>query len=656
MELEDYTKFKLKSKEELTPFLEDKDNLYIVACNKCFKEFQIADEPECSNFEEIVSEQGKTLVGCKKIDFLCNKTTTSKNLQSILPEEAENVFVISCGLGIQTVADTVEKPVYAASDSISYRGRHGMALTTTRCDACGQCYLNITGGICPIVDCSKSLLNGQCGGAKNGKCEVNKDMDCGWQKIYERMDKQGLVTDLLNQPMQIRDYSKVNYKFINSYVKSIREDRFEGYYGGIHPTEGKEFSEHISLVKFPEPRTVVIPLSQHAGAPAEPIVEAGQQVKLGQKIGEAKGVVSSPIHSSVSGTVVAVEPRLHPVSGIDVLSVVIQSDGKNTMDESVKPVGNLDNLTPDEIIDTVREKGIVGMGGAGFPTSVKLKAPKPIEVVLLNGCECEPLLTADHRVMVEFPDDVVFGLKALMKASGAEKGIIAIEDNKPDAIEVLQSKTSDLDNIEVVVAKTKYPQGAEKMLIKRVLGKEVPRGGLPLDVGAIVSNISTVKAVSDAIQTGMPLIERVLTVTGERMNKPGNYIVKIGTPVKEIVEYCGGVKGDDVTFKMGGPMMGFELGDLNVPVIKGTNGIIAIEQKVSEPVECIKCGRCVDVCAMELRPLYFAKYADSENWEGMKEQNVMDCIECRCCESICSSKIPILSKVKIGKKAIREGK
>jgi len=656
MKLVDYTKFKLKSKKELAPLLEDKDNLFIVACNKCFKEFEIGDEPECSSFEQIAIEQGKTIIGCAKIDFLCNKTSTTKTLQSILPEEAKDVFTISCGLGIQTVAELTEKPVYAASDSIAYRGHHGMALTETRCDACGQCYLNLTGGICPIIDCSKSLVNGQCGGAKNGKCEVDKDMDCGWQQIYQRMEKQGRLEELLDQPMQIRDYTKVNFKFIDEYVKSIREKRFEGYYGGIHPSEYKEFSEHLSLVKFPDPATVVIPLSMHAGAPAEPIVAAGEQVKMGQKIAEAQGFVSSPIHASVSGTVTAVEPRLHPITGANVTSIVIQSDGKNTVHESVQPAGDLESLTTEEIINIVREKGIVGMGGAGFPTSVKLKAPKPIEVILLNGCECEPFLTADHRVMVEYADDVIFGLQVLLKASGAEKGIIAIEDNKHDAIELLQSKTADLTNIEIVIAKTKYPQGAEKMLIKRVLGREVPRGGLPLDVGAVVSNISTVKAISDAIQTGMPLIERVMTITGERMNNPGNYIVKIGTSVREIIDYCGGVKGDDVTIKMGGPMMGFELTNLDVPVIKGTNGIIAIETIETEAESCIKCGRCVDVCPMELQPLYFTKYAGTDDWEGMKEKNVMDCIECRCCSTICSSKIPIVNMIKDGKKAIREGK
>jgi electron transport complex protein RnfC len=640
----------------LVPFLKDKDKLFIIACNKCFKEFEIGEEPECDRFGEIAAEQGKTVSGCLRADFLCNKTTTEKALLSALPPDAGDVFVISCGLGIQTVADIADRPVYAASDSISYRGRHGMALTAAKCEACGQCFLNLTGGICPVIDCSKSLTNGQCGGAKNGKCEVDKDMDCGWQKIYERMDKLGRRAELLEQPVQLRDYSKINVKLISQYVKSIREERLDGYYGGVHPSERKEFSEHLSLIKFPDPATMVIPLSQHTGAPADPVVAAGDPVKAGQKIGEANGFISSPMHASVSGVVKAVEPRLHPITGAMVMSVVIESDGKNTLHESVKPAGDLEDMSPEQIAAIVREAGIVGMGGAGFPTAVKIIPPKPVDVVLLNGCECEPLLTADHRVMVEYADDIIFGLKAILKASGAEKGIIAVEENKPDAIEILRAKTVGTANIEVAVTKVKYPQGAEKMLIKRILGRSVPSGGLPADIGAIVSNISTVKAISDAIQKGLPLIERVLTVSGERIAKPGNYIVKVGTSVKEIIDYCGGVIGDDVTVKMGGPQMGFELKELAVPVVKGTNGIIAIETIVTEPAECIKCGRCADVCPMELKPLYYTKYAGTENWQGFKDQNVMDCIECKCCDTICSSKIPIVSMIKTGKQAIREGK
>ena len=651
--MENRTKYKLKAGDELASILAGKDNLFVIACNKCFKEFDTVDEPDLGEFEKIAAENGKTITGSIKVDFLCNKTQTEKKLQDVVPEGTENIVVISCGLGVQTVADMKKMPVFAAANSLNYTGHHGMALTKKSCDACAQCFLNITGGICPIVDCSKSLVNGQCGGAKNGKCEVDSNKDCAWEKIYRRLEKQDRLEEFLNQPVQIRDYSKTNFKFVNDYVKSIRENRLEGYYGGVHPSERKELSEHIPLVKFPDPEVVAIPLSMHAGAPATPVVEVNDTVKVGQKIGESAGFISSPIHSSVSGTVIAIEPRLHPTSGNQVMSVIIKSDGKNTLHESVQPKGDLDSLTPDDIINIVRESGIVGMGGAGFPTSVKLKPNKPVDTILLNGCECEPLLTADHRVLLEFADDVIFGLKAIIKTVGAEKGLIVIEDNKPDAIELMQAKVADIPDIDVVVAKTKYPQGAEKMLIKRVMGRQVPRGGLPADVGVVVSNISTTKAISDAIQKGMPLVERVVSVTGEHMKKPGNYIVKIGTSVKELIDYCGGIVGDDVTIKMGGPMMGFVLNDVNVPIMKGSNGIIAVDTDHTQTVECIKCGRCADVCPMELSPLYFAKYADEENWQGMKDKNVMDCIECRCCEYICSSKIPLVSKIKAGKGAVR---
>ena len=650
--MENYTKYRLKDKEELVSLLAGKDNLFIIACNKCFKEFETVDEPECAEFEKLAAENGKTVTGSARVDFLCNKTQTEKKLQDMIPEGTENVIVISCGLGIQTVADLAGKPVYAASNSLNYRGKHGMALTERKCDACAQCYLNVTGGICPIVDCSKSLVNGQCGGAKDGKCEVDESRDCAWEKIYQRLKAQGRLEEFLNQPVQLRDYSKVSHKFVNDYVKSIRENRLDGYYGGVHPTERKESTEHLALKNFPDPAEVVIPLSMHAGAPANPVVQVGDTVKVGQKIGEPAAFISAPVHSSVSGTVTAIEERGHATRGT-CLSVVIKSDGKNTLDESVKPHKSLEELTPDEIVEIVKEAGIVGMGGAGFPTSVKLKPAKPVDTILLNGCECEPLLTADHRVLLEFADDVIYGLKAILKAVGAEKGVIVIEDNKPDAIELMKEKTAALENIEVVVAKTKYPQGAEKMLIKRVTGRKVPSGGLPADVGCVVSNISTTKAISDAIQKGLPLIERVVTVTGEHVKNPGNFIVKIGTNTGDLLNYCDAELGEDITVKAGGPMMGFVLSDVNVPIMKGSNGIIAVDTDHTVEQPCIKCGRCMDVCPMELSPLYFAKYADEENWQGMKEKNVMDCVECRCCEYICSSKIPLVTKIKAGKAAVR---
>lgn len=651
--MENYTKYKLKDREELTSLLADKDNLFLIACNKCFKEFETVEEPECEELSELAREMGKTVTGSARVDFLCNKVQTEKKLQDMIPEGTEHILVASCGLGIQTVADLTGKKVYAASNSLNYRGYHGMALTERKCDACAQCYLNITGGICPIVDCSKSLVNGQCGGAKDGKCEVDSSKDCAWEKIYRRLEKQGRLEEFLNQPVQLRDYSKANFKFINDYVKSIRENRLEGYYGGVHPSERKEFTEHLALQKFPEPKEVVIPLSMHAGAPANPVVQVGDTVKVGQKIGEAAAFISSPVHSSVSGTVTAIEERGHATRGT-CLSVVIRSDGKNTLDESVKPHKDLESLTPDEIVEIVKEAGIVGMGGAGFPTAVKLKPAKPVDTILLNGCECEPLLTADHRVLLEYADDVIFGLKAILKATGAQKGVIVIEDNKPDAIALMKEKTAGCEQMEVVAARTKYPQGAEKMLIKRVTGRMVPSGGLPADVGCIVSNISTTKAISDAIQKGMPLIQRVVTVTGERLKHPGNFVVKIGTNTRDLIDYCGGITGQgEVTVKAGGPMMGFVLTDTNVPIMKGSNGIIAVDTDHAAEQPCIKCGRCVDVCPMELSPLYFAKYADQENWQGMKDMHVMDCIECRSCEYICSSKIPLVAKIKAGKTAVR---
>ncbi len=647
--MENYTKYRLKGNEELTALLEGKDNLFIVACNKCFKEFETMDEPDCEALAKLAAEQGKTVTGSIKVDFLCNKTQTIKKLQGILPEGTEHVLVAACGLGIQTVADLEKLPVYAASNSLNYTGYHGMALTKKACDACAQCYLNVTGGICPIVDCSKSLVNGQCGGAKDGKCEVDPNKDCAWEKIYQRLKAQGRLEEFQNQPVQIRDYSKVNFKKTQEYVKAIRESRFAGYYGGVHPEEHKEFSEHCDLVRFPDPETVVIPMSMHLGAPATPCVAVGDYVQVGQKIGEPSAFISAPVHASVSGTVIAVEDRPHATRGM-CLAVVIQSDGKNTVHESVQP-HDLDALTPDEIIEIVRNAGIVGMGGAGFPTAVKLKPNKPIDAVLLNGCECEPYLTADYKVLLHYADEVIFGLKAMLKAVGAPKGIIVIEDNKPDAIALLESKTADMDNIEIVTAKTKYPQGAEKMLIKRVTGKMVPSGGLPADVGCVVANISTTKAVADAIQTGMPLIERVASITGEHIAKPGNFIVKIGTNVKDMIDYCGGITGTNVTVKAGGPMMGFPQTNLNVPMMKGSNGIIAIESDESEPVECIKCGRCVDVCPMELQPLYFAKLVGDP--QALKDRKIMDCMECRCCEYICSSKIPLVTLIKLGKNAVR---
>ena len=651
-DLENYTKYTLKPLEQLQEQLAGVDNIFVIACNKCFKEFTTLEEPELDEFLAIAKDMGKNITGSARADFLCNSFKAKNKLAQMIPEGTKAVFVISCGLGIQTVTDVLDVPVFAAADSINYTGYHGMALTKKACDACAQCYLNITGGICPIVDCSKSLVNGQCGGAKDGKCEVSPDKDCAWEKIHQRLAAQGRLEELAAQPVQLRDYSKVSHKLVAEYVAKIRDLRFAGYYGGVHPSEHKEYSEDKPLTVFPAPDTVVIPMAMHLGAPANPVVQVGDHVKMGQMIGEAAGFISAPVHASVSGQVIAIEERPHANRG-SCLSVVIQNDGKDTLHESVKPHGKLEDLSAEQIVEIVKNAGIVGMGGAGFPTYVKLMPGKPIEYVLLNGCECEPYLTADHQLLLHYADDVILGLQAMMKTVKAEKGVIVIEDNKPDAISLLQQKTAQFDNIEICTARTKYPQGAEKMLIKRVTGRMVPSGGLPADVGCVVGNVSTTKAIADAIKTGMPLISRVTTVTGEYICNPGNFLVRIGTAAQALVDACGGITDETATVKAGGPMMGFVQNGLEAPIMKGSNGIIAINTDPSREVACIKCGRCVDVCPMELKPLYFAKFADTENWEGMKAQNVMDCMECRCCEYICSSKIPLVAKIKAGKNAVR---
>ena len=649
--MENYTKYALKAEEEIKQVLAPIDDLFVIACGKCFKEFDTPVEPELDQFLAIAKEMGKTVVGTARADFLCTKQKALR-LPDMLPEGTKNIVALSCGLGIQTVADVSGLPTFAGTDSLNYTGHHGMALTKKACDACAQCYLNITGGICPIVDCSKSLVNGQCGGAKDGKCEVSPDKDCAWAKIQDRLEKQGRVGELKAQPVQLRDWSKVNFKVINDYVKSIREKRLDGWYGGIHPVEGKEPTEHKALASFPAPEHVTIPLSMHLGAPANAIVQVGDYVKMGQKIGEAAGFISAPVHSSVSGKVIAIQDLPHATRGT-CPAIVIENDFKDTLDASIKPNKPLEELTPAEIIEIVKEAGIVGMGGAGFPTYVKLNPGKPIDAVLVNACECEPMLTADHRVLLEYADDIIFGLQAEMKTVAAPKGIIVIEENKPDAIALLREKTANIEGIEVLEVSTQYPQGGEKMLIKRAMGRSVPSGKLPADVGACVSNVSTVKAIADAIKTGMPLIERVTTVTGKYIPEPKNFIVRVGTSAAELVEACGGVSSEDALIKAGGPMMGFPQTTLYTPIMKGSNGIIAIEKDETEPQECIKCGRCVDVCPMELKPLHYFKLVGKEDWQGCKDMAIMDCMECRCCEYICSSKLPLVTMIKMGKNGVR---
>lgn len=432
----------------------------------------------------------------------------------------------------------------------------------------------------------------------------------------------------------------------------------KSFAGGVHVPEMKHLTEKKPIIEANRPSQVVIALSQHLGAPCEALVKAGDKVNLGQKIGDAKAVVTAPVHASVSGTVVAVEPRLQPAMGKEVLSVVIKPDPEDVLDPSVTPKGDLDSLSPDEIKTIVREAGLVGMGGAGFPTAVKLSPPQgaKLEYYLLNGAECEPYLTADHRLMVECADDVVFGLVALMKASGVKKGFICIEDNKPDAIDVLERSAKRYSGIEVAVLKTKYPQGAEKQIISAVTGREVPSGGLPFNVGCLVSNVGTAAALAQAIKTGMPLVERVLTVTGN-VATPKNLRVKIGTSFQELIDQCGGLLPNTARLLMGGPMMGIAQHTTDVPVIKGTSGILALDEataaKEEEEYPCIRCGRCQESCPMGLQPLYLKAYTDAAWWPFVERYRPLDCVECGTCSYRCPAGLPLVQWIRLAKAEIQ---
>lgn len=430
--------------------------------------------------------------------------------------------------------------------------------------------------------------------------------------------------------------------------------------GGIHPPYNKELTKHKPVEKAKLPQRVVIPMSQHVGAPCEPVVKVGDHVKVGQKIGEAKAFVSAPIHSSVSGKVVAIEPRPH-ASGAHVMSVVIESDGTDEVYEGVKPPKPLEELTPDEIKNLIREAGIVGMGGAGFPTQVKLSPPadKKIDTIIVNGAEFEPYLTADHRLMVERPEDVVLGLRAIMKATGVNRAYIGIEDNKPDAIEAMKEAVKSFSDIEVVPLATKYPQGGEKQLINAVTGREVPSGGLPMDVGVIVDNAGTCAAIANVLKTGMPLIERITTVTGAGVKEPKNLLARIGTPVGELIEQCGGFAGEPGKVIMGGPMMGISQSSLEVPVMKGTSGVLVLQKsevKTLEPMPCIKCARCVDACPIHLLPTYLGKFAEKGMWDEAEKYHALDCIECGCCAYVCPANIPLTQLIRLAKNRILASK
>ena len=430
--------------------------------------------------------------------------------------------------------------------------------------------------------------------------------------------------------------------------------RLKTFRGGVHAPDRKEATRGKPIEVLPAPARVVIPLQQHTGAPCEALVKEGDLVSLGQKIGESKSFVSAPVHASIAGKVTAVQALPHPVLPKPVLSVVIEAEAAAAGSPAGWPAaaGGWQALDNEEIKKRIREAGVVGLGGAAFPTHVKLSpsAEKPIDTLILNGVECEPYLTNDHRLMLERGGEILEGARIVQKVLGVRRAYLGIEANKLDAIRHM-SKLAAGTGVEVVGLKVKYPQGAEKQLIRAVLGREVPSGGLPFDVGVVVQNVGTVLAVLEAVASGKPLIERVLTVSGDGVAEPKNLLVRIGTSFAAVLAACGGtLLNGEAKVLMGGPMMGIAQYSLEVPVIKGTSGILVFRRGRQEKESpCIKCGRCVEVCPMGLMPVRIADYAEKDNFAMCLEYGVKDCIECGACAFVCDTKRPLVHWVKYAK-------
>ena len=428
------------------------------------------------------------------------------------------------------------------------------------------------------------------------------------------------------------------------------------FFGGVHPKENKFYTCDKQTEVFPEPDVIVIPMSQNIGAPCMPLVKKGDPVTVGQKIGDNQGLCA-PIHSSVSGTVKAVEMRPHN-TGTNVMSVVIQNDHLDTLCETVKPrtQEEVDALTPMELVDIIHEGGLVGMGGATFPTHVKLSGGiGKVDTVIINAGECEPYITADDRLCREHPDEVISGLKVIMKIFGLKEGHIGIEDNKPEAIKILKSNLSNGDGISVDALPAKYPQGAEKQLIYAITGREVPSGGLPAAVGCAVFNAATAKAIHDVVYKGMPLISRIVTVSGDIVMEPKNLLVPIGTSFDDLL---GAVGHSENPYKVlsGGPMMGVAQYDLSVTTTKGVNAVTILGHKnryAVEDVRCLRCGKCIDACPMHLMPVLMYKALQDGDVDGLKASNMMDCIECGCCAYTCPASVPLVHGFRVGKQLIR---
>jgi len=425
--------------------------------------------------------------------------------------------------------------------------------------------------------------------------------------------------------------------------------------GGVHPKENK-ITKDKRIEFFFDVNEIIVPLHQHTGAPNQPLINVKDKVLMGEKIGDCDAKVSSPVHSPISGEVVSIENVILPTGKFS-LGIKIKNDKEYKLDESVVKRENVDSLDKKDLLDIIRESGIVGMGGAAFPTHIKLTPPpdKKIEYLIINGAECEPFLTCDYRLMVEESENIVKGIEILMRILEPKKVIFGIEENKKDAADELYKiiKNKNLSNIiDIVILKTKYPQGSEKHLIKAIIGKEVPSGGLPFDVGCIVQNVGTTLAIKEAVYDGMPLIERVLTISGSGVKESKNIKVKIGTLSRDIVDYCGGIEGDLRKIIFGGPMMGFSSYTLDVPITKGTSGLLLFtdkEVKEYDELPCIRCGRCANSCPMYLMPMFIDMYSRIEDFDKAKDFGALDCIECGACGYVCPSKRYLVQSIRYAK-------
>ena len=431
----------------------------------------------------------------------------------------------------------------------------------------------------------------------------------------------------------------------------------QAFFGGVHPNDMKAATNEKAIEQLPAPAEVVIPMSMHFGAPCTPLVKAGDEVKVGQKIGEFRGL-GAPIHASVSGKVKAVEPRPYSMGG-NITSVIIENDFHNTLSEEVQAPANPDALTPDQMVEIVKNAGIVGMGGATFPTHVKISGGiGKVDTVIINGAECEPYITGDHRTMLERPEEIIGGATYLAKMFGVDKVVIGVEDNKQNGIDAMNKVIAEKKAPVVVEAlHCRYPQGGEKQLCQAITGKQVPPGGLPSNIGCAVFNINTTCCIFRAVTQGMPVVNKLVTVSGSGIMEPKNIECPIGTPVSRLLDFCGGVK--DGTFKLiaGGPMMGMAQYTADIPVAKGTGAILAFSEKEEQTVEhpqCIRCGKCVSVCPMHLEPLFMYQYASKGMVDELNEAHIMDCMECGACAYACPARMHLTHMFKTGKQLVKD--